>query len=313
MGRLGGDADLFLTQAGLEGVNIDDEKLIPTHCLCNALEIASEQLGAADFGLQLSLHQDLDILGPIALLIQNANTLNDVLDIVTRHMHTIHNQSEQILVSVEKNQVYLQHVKMIPNVTSDVQITLLGFGFAARMAQQRLEPGVIADAIYFTHPEPEDSRLYREIFNTNIYFNQTFSGSAIDLSAFQKGHTIKQVNVENVESFLLKNNNQAATLSQQLRILLSQTLSSSEQGLPYYANQLQMSERTLQRRLSLEGQSFTRLVDQLRKDTAKRYVDDQFYNMAQISDMLGFSDPAVFTRAFTRWYGISPKRYAKSL
>ncbi len=314
--RLGGNPEVFLEQSGLKGVDInDEEKLVPVHCLCNALEIASRELRITDFGLRLSLYQDLDVLGPLAILIQNARSLSDIIDTMTRHGHKIHNQSEQLFATIENNQLLLQHVNMIPNAISTVQISLLGFGFAARMAQERLEPSLIAKAIYFTHEKPKDYQRYRDIFKTDIYFNQTFSGATVDTNTLQKEYRVKPVRVVNIESLVVstseKSNN--PTYSQPLRILISQTLASSDKGLSFYANQLGISERTLQRKLKSEGQSFKNLVDQVRKDTAARYIDARCYNMGQISEMLGFSDPAVFTRAFRRWYGVTPKVYSRTM
>lgn len=309
---LGGDADLYLKQAGLEGVALDDgERLIPSHCLCNALEIASQDLDVADFGLRLSLSQDLNILGPIAVLLQNASEMSEIANILQRYLHKFHNQSEKLLVSFEKNNICLKYVRHVPRAIGDVQVTLLALGFAARMAQQLIEPAIIAKAIYFMFPQPKDDALYKEIFKSKLYFNQEFSCALIDTNVFRKEYVIKREKIRNIESYLFKDSNLTNNLSQQLRVMISHTLPSAAKGLAFYANQLQMSERTLQRRLSSEGHTFKGLIDQTRKEIAERYIVDKFYTMTQISELLGFSDQAVFTRAFRRWYGVAPKSYVR--
>ena len=65
----GGDPQALLATAGLGLVPIEEENLlIPSHCLYNALEVASRELDIPDFGLQLSEYQELDILGLFALM-----------------------------------------------------------------------------------------------------------------------------------------------------------------------------------------------------------------------------------------------------
>lgn len=75
------------------------------------------------------------------------------------------------------------------------------------------------------------------------------------------------------------------------------------------AQDLHMSRRTLQRRLAEEQTSYTQLLDEARRELALRYVDDQHMPVKEITYLLGFSEPANFTRAFKRWTGVSPSEY----
>ncbi len=103
------------------------------------------------------------------------------------------------------------------------------------MREKVIETGLVAKAIYFTHKKPRDYQRYQDIFKTDIYFSQTFSGATVDTNALQKEYRIKPVRVDNIESIDLstseKSNN--PTCSQPLRILISQTLSSSDKGLSF--------------------------------------------------------------------------------
>ncbi|WFU45687.1 AraC family transcriptional regulator ligand-binding domain-containing protein (plasmid) [Bradyrhizobium sp. CB82] len=72
------------------------------------------------------------------------------------------------------------------------------------------------------------------------------------------------------------------------------------------AIRLGMSDRTLRRRLQLEGTSFRDLIDELRMEVAIRYLRDTTLSVEDISTSLGFSDPTHFRQAFRRWTGSSP-------
>ncbi len=76
------------------------------------------------------------------------------------------------------------------------------------------------------------------------------------------------------------------------------------------AAQLDVSVRTLQRRLQDCGLSFKALVDELRRSVAIQLVLAGEHAATEIAFMLGYSDQAHFTRAFKRRTGMPPRLFA---
>lgn len=74
------------------------------------------------------------------------------------------------------------------------------------------------------------------------------------------------------------------------------------------ARDLGMSERTLARRLSDQGLSFTEILQQLRRDLAVRYLADRRLHVSKIAWLLGFREVSAFTHAFKRWTGKTPRQ-----
>ena len=74
-----------------------------------------------------------------------------------------------------------------------------------------------------------------------------------------------------------------------------------------------MAPRTLQRRLSDEGVSFSRVLEDLRRVMAERLLHDRELAIYEIAFLLGFSEPSTFHRAFRRWYGVTPLEYRRSV
>ena len=72
------------------------------------------------------------------------------------------------------------------------------------------------------------------------------------------------------------------------------------------AERLHMSQRTLQRRLREEGETFRSLLTQVRKNLARHYLREPGYNIIEIAFLLGFSDSSAFSRAHREWFGESP-------
>ena len=79
------------------------------------------------------------------------------------------------------------------------------------------------------------------------------------------------------------------------------------------AQLLQMSTRTLGRRLEQEGTTFSALLDDLRKRLALRYVATRDLGLSEIAFLLGFSQSGAFHRAFKRWTGHTPLEYRRGL
>lgn len=78
------------------------------------------------------------------------------------------------------------------------------------------------------------------------------------------------------------------------------------------AGQLGLSTRTLRRRLQEENTSYRELIDDLRAQTAIRYMRDTRLTAENISFLLGYSDPAAFRYAFKRWTKTTPGAFRRS-
>jgi AraC-like DNA-binding protein len=76
------------------------------------------------------------------------------------------------------------------------------------------------------------------------------------------------------------------------------------------AQRLCLSTRNLQLQLAQEGTSYKALLNQARQGLARSYLQQRKHSIKEIAFLLGFSDAATFTRAFRRWTGQSPGRFA---
>lgn len=99
----------------------------------------------------------------------------------------------------------------------------------------------------------------------------------------------------------------------QVRASIIDMLCDGEPCRDQVAERLNLSVRTLQRRLSKEGTSFKVLLDDTRHELAMGYVARPDLSMGEITYLLGFSDQSNFARAFKRWTARSPLAYRQSL
>lgn len=78
------------------------------------------------------------------------------------------------------------------------------------------------------------------------------------------------------------------------------------------ARSLNMSTRTLQRRLAENAHSFAEIRDQIRFELAAEALKSERQSIIEIGYNLGFSDPHSFLRAFKRWSGLTPGAYRRN-
>ncbi len=93
--------------------------------------------------------------------------------------------------------------------------------------------------------------------------------------------------------------------------VLQRRVSHSPLSIGHIAEELNLSKRTLQRRLQQQGISFAELRDQLRFHYSIDYLVKQHLSIDSISASLDFSDRTSFTNAFKRWTGLSPSTFRK--
>lgn len=312
--KLGGDPQALLQCADLDKEAIANEDLmIPTYMLCNALELACRELKTPDFALRLIQNQGFDSLGLLGVKLQNSSSLEEMLYTLMTTTHEMHDHGSNLITNTVGDDLYLQCEQSIPQAIGINQRLFLVLGFVAKMAREVIRPSIKAKAIYFRCKAPSDTSIFKEIFDTDVYFEQEFDGAIVDMRTFQKKHNIVKTHISNVKPFCTNNtSNTNISLSQKLSLMITSSISMSHIDIEYYANHLQLSVRSLQRGLKKENSSFSKILDHVRKDLALRYIQQGNLNLAQITEILSFSEQAVFTRAFRRWYNNTPKQYIKS-
>jgi AraC-like DNA-binding protein len=69
---------------------------------------------------------------------------------------------------------------------------------------------------------------------------------------------------------------------------------------------LNMKTRTLQRKLMSEGSSFREISEELKRNISNHLLLHRELSIADISSILGYSEPASYIRSFIKWDGHSP-------
>jgi AraC-like DNA-binding protein len=79
------------------------------------------------------------------------------------------------------------------------------------------------------------------------------------------------------------------------------------------AEQLNVTERTLRRRLAAEGTDFRTIFDDIKSTLAKNYLRKTSLSVLEIADLLNYAEATNFHRAFQRWNSTTPTDYRQQV
>ena len=91
-----------------------------------------------------------------------------------------------------------------------------------------------------------------------------------------------------------------------VRWLLERQLSAGRPDILAVAQELGVSDRTLQRRLTEEGTHFQHLLSEVRRGRAHQLLSDPALDLTEVALLLGYEDQSSFFRAFKIWEGVTP-------
>lgn len=103
-----------------------------------------------------------------------------------------------------------------------------------------------------------------------------------------------------------------STMTGRIKHALTEALPGGSTSVDDMARRLNLSKRSLQRRLSEEGTSYQEVLNGTRLEMSHRYLRDSGLSVPEISFLLGFRDTSSFFRAFQGWTGTTPGDYRAS-
>jgi len=166
-----------------------------------------------------------------------------------------------------------------------------------------------------TRPEPADLEGYRRMFKCPLLFDQDDAWLELDLET--AGRRLPTANPELAQAndllcaeYLTRL--RQADLPGQVCSLLQERLVDGEPDMESIARSLNVSVRTLQRKLKEHGRSYKQLVDDVRRALALQLIRQSHVPLGEISYRLGFAHASNFYRAFKRWTGRSPAEWRSS-
>ncbi len=181
--------------------------------------------------------------------------------------------------------------------------------FWVELARMATRERIIPETVHSTLDLPE-LEAYESFLETRIRRDEvnrvTFSAADAQKSFLTVNHAMWAI-LEPAFDKRMEDLTQGASFRDRVRACLLEMLASGHYSMAYVASELAISNRTLQRRLSREGTTFQKVLDELREDLARHYLSATDYTSVEISFLLGYEEPNSFFRAFRAWTGQTPE------
>jgi AraC-like DNA-binding protein len=177
-----------------------------------------------------------------------------------------------------------------------------------------LLPDITLDSVRFRHPEPSTVDAYLAAFGLRPEFSCPANVSTLDISWLDRPlpqaneHTVALCEAQCRE--LVARRRARSGISHEVRERLIR-VGGADTGMDAVARELNMSPRTLRRRLEEAGTSYRSLVDEVRETLAEELLDTGALSVEDVAIRLGYAEASSFIYAFRRWKGITPAAYAR--
>jgi AraC-like DNA-binding protein len=288
-----------------ELVGDDDARITPAQ-FCVAWAEAIRLSANPHLALDIASATPTGAFGIVEYVCRAAPTLGGALQRWVRYLNLL-DDAVKIELAVEDDRAALRVV-----LESDAPAPgahELCFAMVAKHARQLSAVPLRLIGVELVHRAPSDAARYRTFFDAPVTFgaktNQlVFTRAALEASLVSSDPQLLAILTRAADE-LNARAPEEPTLTAQVTRVLRDALRDDEGHVELVAKRLGVTVRSLQRRLKEEGSSFNDVREQVRKDLSRRYLDENL-SIAEISFLLGFSEPSAFFRAFKRWTGQTP-------
>jgi AraC-like DNA-binding protein len=309
----GSRADDLLKEVGLRRVDVaDPETRISYAAVLKLIERAATLLNDPSLGLRLGASHEARDSGLLGFVLLNSPTLIEGLANLQRYFHVI-GDGEDIEIERTGPHLILRFRESDPALrglrhSSDYMAAIIARA-CRDMTHKRISP-VRAE---FTHAQPNASVAYDRYLGCPVKFQSAWDALVYDakvaeLAVVGADHKLLKV-LERACRQVLGPTPRKQDLVHDVREWAMDRLTKGPVHIDDVARALGMSAKTLERRLADRGESFTALVDEIRRSLATRYLGETDFRLEQIAYLTGYSEPAALVRAFRRWTGTTPMQY----
>lgn len=242
--------------------------------------------------------------------IHSASTVREALTVAKRYAHLV---SDAILPELEVDAsralIRLESSTRWPPAAADFTLSAW---YTLHVRSLLVDAPQVE--VWFARPAPAELREYQRTFaGAQLRFDAPCYGFAFDAALADAElvggdralHAMHRKHLEVACSALQDERDFAS----RVRTLVGHELQRGRPTVGKVARRMQVSPRTVVRKLSREGTTFSAELDRIRHQRALGFLASNQVPVSAIAELLGFTSASVFHRAFRRWTGQTPIQY----
>jgi len=311
--RMGLPPSAVLRQARLPGtLHLSEQGLVTTSQYFAIFRALEELVPEPALGLRLVREADTAVHPPSSLAAFHARDYRDGLSRVARFKRLctpehLNFSEEKDEFSITSDWIYSTEPEPEPAIATDV-----AFAFLVELGRRGTGQHLTPHRVEFMRTGPR-SDAYQSFFGCPIRYGAP--RNALVLKASDLSRPFPGPNPELLEiltpvlSSSLQELQARSSVGDQVKVILKRCLASGRPELSDVAQDIGMSERTLQRRITEEGKTFRELLAEARRELGRQLLSNPFTDIDEVACLLGYQDRSSIYRAFRDWEGLTPSQW----
>jgi len=266
--------------------------------------------GETGLGLAVGRRETLGSFGLLGLAMMTSATFGDAMKVGITHHRVSGSLLDVSFEELSPREVALaawprfNDAPLLPFLCEEL------FASALAIARELLGPAFSPSRLEVTYARPPHADAYEDYFRCELIFGARYNRIVLDVPWL--AHPLPTHNPLTAQQSLAlcMQQYEPSGVQQEVVASVERLLRShlrQQPRLPDVARMLNMSERSLRRRLAEGGRIFREIHDRVRAERALELLHGGTLSVAEIGLEIGFSDPREFRRAFKRWTGMAPR------
>jgi AraC-like DNA-binding protein len=305
--------DELLREVGLRRADIADPDIrIPYVAVLGLVERAAAVLGDGSYGLRLGGAQEARDAGLLGFIMLNSPTLMDALLNLQQYFRVVGDGED---IEFDRSGPYMairfrEADSALRGQRHNSEYIAAVLVRACRdVTRKRLSP-VRAE---FMHGRPNAKVAYADYLGCPVNFHAewdavVYPAETMRLPVVGADNKLLVV-LQRACDRILGPTPKKQDIVHDVRELIIDRLTKGPIQFDLIARELNMSSKTLERRLAERDKTFSTLLDDVRSGLAKRYLRETDFRLEQVAYLTGYSESAALVRAFKRWTGTTPIQF----
>ena len=307
----GGNAESLLSKAGLTLEEMRNPSIrLKVRDQIKFLNLVAQALKDEFLGFHLAQHVEMRELGLLYYVLSSSANLKEALERAARYSTIVNEGIVQEFKVGKHHEMSVRYAGVSRHIDRhQIEFWMVGLVRICRTLSGRR---IVPTSVKFIHVRKCNHARFARYFGDDVEFGATademkFAADLEQIPIIEADPYLNKLLVKYFEEALADRTGQTCSFQTEVENAIVPLLPHGKAAVGEIARRLGVSRRTLARRLSSEGLSFSKMLEDLKLHLAKRYLADGNLSISQIAWLLGYKEIGAFSRAFKRWTGASPR------
>ena len=290
---------------------------VPLRAFVDLFEWLADTMDRPCLGLELSERGGPQTVGAVGYLFLESKDLEAALTNLGKYLFAVQ-EGSRFYLEIDGEYAFIDYAITEDQIANRRQDSEYSIGSTWNLIKQFAGHTSQLTMVEFEHDKPENAdAILRRVFGAPVLYRRRANRLHFRASLLQtpsrSGDPFLFPILESYLQRSIADMSDVDSFAEQVRGELTHDSLGEGMRSREIAARLGISEATLHRRLKKENTTFKRLHEDAARSFAELLISRRTLPIATIARRLGFSETAALTRAFHRWFGMSPRQYRSTL